>query len=290
MILFIIITELSFYRTNENFENITENIGNYLCSYFYHYVVSVLNKSDFNYNINSNSDIIKYLPTTISYNPEIYSQLKESGITSEMVKSVCDVCIWYCDDNWKIKMWEILKPTINQILDDALQKSGLKRTIHYPIIHFRCADTPFIKHPQYFFQNYKFFKAALDKLESKHVIIMANTKHDTGNEQQESCTTYAYKLRDYITSLGYQATIETRTNIEDFSDLFYAPAVISTGSSFSFMSGFFGNGIFITTEHCKENDKCNVKHEKFINGYNIKHSNIESYHDIDSVYSFLTSE
>jgi hypothetical protein len=288
IILIIIIVELSFLnKIQENFENIKENIGNYLCSYFYNYTLSIFDETDFIFNNESNSDIIKYLPSNIPYDPTLKMKFKEHNITKKMVEEVCDVCIWYCDENWKIDMWQILKPTIHSILDKAIKESGLKGSYTEPVIHFRCADTPFIKHEQYFFQNYKFFDKALEQLNEKNVLIMANTIHDTENKQQVACSEYANKLKDHIISLGYQCKIVSKTNVEDFADLFYSLAVISTGSSFSFMSGFFGDGIFITTEHCKDNQKCDVENEQFIKGYNISHNKVDSYYDLEHVSKLL---
>jgi hypothetical protein len=51
-----------------------------------------------------------------------------------------------------------MKPLINKILDETFQKCGLKKDVYNPIIHFRCADTPFIKGNGYHLQYYSFFK------------------------------------------------------------------------------------------------------------------------------------
>lgn len=119
------------------------------------------------------------------------------------------------------------------------------------------------------------------------MIIKSNSTHQSKNEEQKACYEYTNKLKEYLESIGYNCIIESKTNIEDFVDMFYAPLVISPGSSFSFMSGFFGNGKFISTEHCKEDDTCNNNDTIFITGYNIQHKQIDSYYDVDNVYSYL---
>lgn len=273
----------------EGFDNIPENIGNHLCDYFYKYILTVCDQKDFSHPVESSSDIIRHLPTFIPFNRELYQTLKEKGITSELVKTECSSCIWYCKKQWIFNMWNTLRPIIHKIIDDALKDSGLHVESKYPIIHFRCADTPFVKHPEYFFQKYAFFKTALDnyKDNNKRVILMSNSTHLSENKEQEACSKYTNMLKKYIQSIGYECTIQSKTNVEDFADLFYAPYVISTGSSFSFMAGFFGKGTFISTEHCSENDRCDVNANVFIKGFNIHHSKINSYYDTDIVETIL---
>lgn len=145
-------------KDTENFENIPEHIGNYLCEYFYYYILSTLNKEDYNSNKSSESVMLKYLPNKISYDEKIYNELVKNNISLEMVKEICDNCLWYCDKEWILTMWKIMKPYIHTIMKDAIIKSNLQTEVTSPIIHFRCADTPFSKHGQYFFQKYIFLK------------------------------------------------------------------------------------------------------------------------------------
>ena len=51
-----------------------------------------------------------------------------------------------------------MKDLIHKILDETLIKSNLKKQIDYPVIHFRCADTPFARHSKYHFQKYIMIK------------------------------------------------------------------------------------------------------------------------------------
>ena len=232
------------------------------------------------------------MPTFIPFNNDLFIEFNNKSITKEKLGSNCDVCLWYCKEEWILDLWKILKPKIHEILDNAFKQSGLYHIGTTPIIHFRCADTPFIKHPNYFFQKYDFFKTALENNNFTNsdntIILMSYTKHKSENEQQEACLQYTNKLQNYINSLGYNCIIQSKTDIEDFADLFYAPFVISTGSSFSFMSGFFGKGKFISTEHCEENTKCvNVDSSIFLQGYNINHSKIDSYYDINNVEKLI---
>ncbi|NDB84819.1 MAG: hypothetical protein EB127_19240 [Alphaproteobacteria bacterium] len=67
--------------------------------------------------------------------------------------------------------------------------------------------------------------------------------------------------------------------------------VITTGSSFAFMSGFFGNGVYISADFHKDS-KCSDCHWMTAK-YNINHEDVKSYYDIDEMrdkfFSFSSS-
>ena len=144
----------------ENFYNSPNQLGNTICSYFYDYAISVCNKEDFNCET-SDYKIIKDLPTYIPFNIDLYNKFQENDITIDMIQSICSVCLWHCDEEWIYNFWIILKPIVYEILNNAIIKSNIKNDIKYPIIHFRCADVPFVKHPQYYLQKYSFYSARL---------------------------------------------------------------------------------------------------------------------------------
>jgi hypothetical protein len=297
LLLFLILLLIFLFNKNNNkniiekFFNNPNQLGNTLCSYFYDYALSICNKQDFICKTDD-YDIIKYLPEQIPFDSNIYDQFQKNNINDELINTKCTMCLWHCDDQWIYNLWTILKPTINKILDNAIQKSNLKSNIKYPIIHFRCADIPFVKHNQYYLQKYSFFKDALEKVifndNDKTVIIMYYLNHLSDDNKISCCNKYLNNLVKYISDLGYNCILQSKSKFEDFSDLFNAPYVISTGGSFSFMSGFFGNGTFISTEHCEENNNCCKDCGNFLQNYNIHHKLIDSYYDVDNVEKHRT--
>ena len=279
-----------FIPTKESFENIPEDIGNYLSKYFYHYSVSVCKKTDFHYP-SSTHPLLKYLPETIPFDREKLVQFQAKGITLEKLTPIQGMSIWECNSDWILDLWMILKPMIQEMLQLAIHQSGLK-SVSKTIIHFRCADTPFIKQPMYYLQRYDFFKECLALHPDKKVTLMNCSTHRCGKENQEACAEYVRRLAAFLTSLGYEVETQCKTNGEDFADLFHAKMVISTGGSFSFMSGFFGKGIFLSTEHIPtdKTSRCEslACQRIFKKGHNIPHEQVESYHDVDQVYTLLT--
>lgn len=170
------------------------------------------------------------------------------------------------------------------------------KNVLYPVIHFRCADTPFIRHPRYHFQKYEFYKTALNKIKNDKnisydkVILLSCTSHNSNDKNKTCCNTYSNSLSSYLKYINYNSIIECKTYVEDFATLFYAPAVISIGSSYSFMSGFFGNGIFISGGHLEEIDdthKCTSCDDWLLTNYDIKHKNIDDYYDTYNVIAKL---
>ena len=69
--------------------------------------------------------------------------------------------------------------------------------------------------------------------------------------------------------------------------MFYAPAVISTISSFSFMSGYFGNGIYIQPSMMQNDNESCLDCNNPYKGYNIPHNKVSEYHNVDEVYKLL---
>jgi hypothetical protein len=247
---------------------------------------------DFHHSSNTNA-LFKYLPTMIPFDPTLYEQFREKQITLNWLSKILDVGLWECHDNRNMDLWEILKPTVHSILKSAIYQAGLTSKPQ-TIIHFRCADTPFVRHPNYQLQRYNFFKHCLEIInpKDKKVVLMNCSSHKATKKKQVSCSGYIEKLSSYLTSLGYHVEKQCKTNVQDFADMFQAKAVISTGGSFSFMSGFFGGGTFLSTEHTKDNDYrlCDTPKclDTFIKGYNIPHKKVKSYYDVDDVHTLLT--
>lgn len=288
--------------------NINKEIGNYLSTYFYYLGLSIIEQKDFKFKVD-NDAFIKHLPSFINYknniyynHTTIYNKLKQNGITLDFFKKITlPETIWFMYNNLYYKFWLCMKDIVYIILDNAFIKSNLKKTIEYPIIHFRCADTPFVRHSQYHFQKYEFYKEVLNKIYSeidkkyindKKIKILSCSFHKSDDVIKKSCKIYTNSLCDYLKSIDYETIVECNKNIEDFATLFYAPAVISIGSSFSFMSGFFGKGLFYSGGHIEEKDKkagCTMCNKWLINKYEIKHSMVDDYHDTDKVISLLKS-
>ena len=281
-------------KSKENYENIKIDIGNTLSDYYYKYFISILKKENFEYiseNVfNQNTEIkktnnfIDSFPKRINFNEEIFNKLKTRNINYEKYKDHMSVGFWISDSREKQIIHSIMKPYMNKIFDETYSKMNLNKNQEYPIIHFRCADTPFVKHTHYYFQKYDYFKNILKKYDYKKIIILSCTSHLSNEKNIESCNKYAEHLKAQLNI--YNPEIKCGTNVDDFVSMFYAPLVISTQSSFSFMSGYFGNGIYVEPNSMYMNKECSDCETEYKN-YNIPHNMVDDYHNIDEVYKLL---
>jgi len=285
-IAFIIIKEIKINSKNKNvesFENVTIHIGNVFSVYYYRYFMSILKKEDFHYE--NNETFINLFPKFIPFNEELFNKLNNINIKYENYINYEDVAFWTSDTKDKQNIHSIMKSYMNKIMNDTFVKNNLQKEVKYPIIHFRCADTPFVKHPQYYFQKYKYFKDSIDSLPNfNKIIILSCNSHLSSEENKNSCNQYVELLKEQLNE--YNPEIQCGTNVDDFISMFYAPAVISTQSSYSFMSGFFGNGKYIQPNFMNNNEECSTCETEY-KGYNIPHNIVNDYHNIDEVYKLL---
>ena len=280
----------------EGATNINSNIGNVLSQYFHHLIISILKKEDFNYTL-PDEDFLNRFPSYLPYTfDDVRVKLLENGIDKNYFETVqtLDVSTWCLKDNKSEKMWLIMKPLVQKIYDAAFNKTDVNTQVEYPVIHFRCADTPFVRHEQYHFQKYAFYKKALDNITKKikkydKVIISYCNTHLSDKQNQHKCDVYVNSLVDYLKSIGYDSILKCQTNLDDFAMMYYAPALISPGSSYSFMSGFFGRGLFISAGHQEENrPEFEGIGDWLYKGYNVMHSEVPDYYDSDKVIKILS--
>jgi hypothetical protein len=265
------------------------DIGNYLAVYCVYMASAFLQKRHFRFTY-INKPFLKNLPLYIKFNKDIYYKLIKEDLTYIKLNVMRKASYWIINSNKREKFWLIMKPLMKEIIDKTLKKSGLYEKGLYPVIHFRCSDVPFIKSMWYKLQKYTFYKNSLEDIKRKSginydtVILLTSSVHRSNNKNREACEIYTQSLKEYIESIGYKVIIQSKSADQDFATLFYAPAVISSGSSFSFMSGFFSDGLFISEGHKSTCGNCS---EWLLHGYSIDHKNVKSYHDTDKVILLL---
>jgi hypothetical protein len=260
--------------------------------------LAFLHGKNFQTNIEKSGDMFtNYLPNKVMLDKSIQDAFISVGITHESLQTELNIIDGKCYSAWSVlskqteTFWTIMKPVINRIYKNALEKSNLKKVIDAPVIHYRCSDSPINKIIYYHFQKYAFFKDGLDNIQKKTgkkynklYVCYCNSHYSSGNV----CDTYSESFTKYLESLGYEVIIKCQSLNEDFATMFYAPALISTCSSLSFMAGYFSDGVFINSmydEH--KNRQCDECGDWYLKGYSLKHSEVEDYHDSEKVISML---
>jgi hypothetical protein len=303
LLLFILITSwLYVYFINTVDEGIGSHrvtIGNYLSEYYYQYVCSILEQKDFKFKCtfeeNSVYSFLRYLPDNIIFDKSIYDAFSKNGITMDYLKQSPDffnVAFWYLNQEKQITLANIMKPQMNKIIDAALKSEGLYKKVSVPVIHFRCADTPFIRQGHYKFQKYKFFTEILRRYpECYEIILLSYTKHNTGNNEQDACAEYANSLKTHLEKNGYKVTVKSDSDVEDFATIFYSPVIISTSTSFSAMSGLFSDGDYYQTfPSTYITNNTDTRMFMYPNSYDLKHEDVPDYYDVPNVIKLLKSE
>ena len=281
------------------------NIGNFLAEYFYLMGLDFLDKKDFQTEKINDDIFIRKIPSHVKFRDDIYTSMTNSGLSKQIVLDSFakfdngqPTSSWVIIDKIHETFWNCMRPIIHSTISNAFAEENINPISNIPVIHFRCSDVPFERNPNYGFQKYKFFIDALNTIHKKankkygdvH-ISYCNThlKNDNG-----TCDIYVDSLKQYLEKNGYRVNINCQSNIMDFATMFFSPAVISTSSSFSFMSGFFSNGIFISEGHTftlgKETDQrsCGEDCKSWLfSGYTLKHSYVKDYYDTATVIKLL---
>lgn len=276
--IFIIFYTLSFKNKKIFLKETENNIGNIICKYFYLMGRSWYNRETFvwkEFKENFNNDFYKNLPDKVD--PPANIDLPDFDYNKIFPNHDIE-STWCCNEPIVLEFWTKMKPYIHKILDDTLKKSDLYTYQKNPIIHFRCSDVPFNKHFHYHFQKYSFFKNALKN--ENEVDILSCNDHLSNENNKKACGEYIKLLSKELNDI--KVNLKCRHYFEDFAAMFYAPKVISTGSSMSFFAGFFGKGDFITGGHFVEGFE--TEENKKIN---ILHSEVSDYHNINEVHEKL---
>lgn len=291
IIIFSIITASLLLYTNQKptiYPNIHVNIGNFFCVYFFNMGKSFVKGNDY-----ITSSTLDILPKKVILNNTIREQLVQNNFTleeldNEALKHTPEGMWFICNDR-RFLFWKIMKPQVHDILT---------RVLHYPkthenvIIHFRCSDVPFQRHHKYMLQRFAYFDDILKRINVNHrnIIIVSCNDYRANHQQQTMCKSIIERLRTHLTKSGYYVQTRCSSILDDFAFMFSATAVISTGGSFSFMSGFFGATRFFSEGHYRDgNENCTICSDWLVSGYSIPHSNISNYFDKEDVFNKLLS-
>ena len=292
------------------------SFGNKLIDYFAKMGFAFASGKDFQYELPfylDNKDgifILQNLPNSISINNELrkcFKNIHLHRVLGDNYHFAGDYAnLWELTNNDRLHFWSCVNPIannlINQILPSFYEKivNNVNSLGKHPIIHFRCSDVPFIRHYFYHFQRYAFFIDSLKELAEKgvdvsKVYLMVSFSHEGSEKNNTTSVIYIQSLKQFLEENNYVVEIISQDVASDFAALFYAPAVISTCSSFSFTAGYFGNGIFITEGHYNEDFESGSVTESpcyapFIKkGYSVNHNQILDYYDTDAVINILKS-
>ena len=289
------------FQTLDYFQwNTDKSIGNCFSRYFGSMGLSFFNGKDFFAEDSFKKDpYLQNLPMFVPLQTNIQTQLQMANFNPKDL-SVIPNSYWVIENHRAEKFWLIMKPLVTQMISTFLKSHDINLTIKTPVIHFRCSDVPFIRNSHYHFVRYSFFNDCLIEAERQlnkkfdSLLLLSCHHHKSNPVYREKCNKYEASLMQYLRNLGYQVNVQCNSNIYDFAVMFYAPVVLSPSSSFSFMSGFFGNGLFYSEGHFTEQKNnpnknyVSLKSSDWLKtGYSIRHCDVIDYEDTVTVIEKL---
>lgn len=261
------------------------NIGNKLAVYFFRMGLAWSKNETFVWNgEDAETDFFKHLPRSVPPPPS-----DEIIIPDPEYKELHVTGVWRINTHRLKMFWDSMKPYVHKYTHEALVKSNFfekRKEELLPVIHFRCSDFPFDRCSEAHFQKYSFFKNVLKSRNIHKVKLITCNRWNSDRAKEDACKTYFDLLVDELSPYAKIYPVFCRDVLEDFAEMFYAPLVISTGSSMSFMAGYFGNGQLITGGHVDEsypNDECLICD----GSYDLFHRDVENYYDTEKVHQQL---
>jgi hypothetical protein len=219
----------------------------------------------FNYHIKKNLNFENEIDNNFEYRRHfmnLFNSFKNQKFTQKQLnlfpKDIAYDAIWNINKHNTKIYWDNIKVQVNASLKTFTKNIEIQELENYPILHFRCSDVPFVKHNDYHFSKYKFYKWCDNKLKNKYKkwYIMWDNSHLSNNDYKEWSSIYFNDLKHYLENDLHLEIIHIKKNnqYEDFKLLYNAPVVIQggCGGSFSFFGGYFNNRFLYTNEN--END------------------------------------
>lgn len=134
-----------------------------------------------------------------------------------------------------LHFWQNLRP----LMQDIYAKTLPNNTTPYPVVHFRCSDSPFNKHFQYHIPTRASVEwmAQLIKNRGYDKVILLNCNAHRSLDQN-SCAKYTDYYRRIFTSAGLGVQMQCSSIFNDFAAMVRSPLLVSLNqSSFSFLAG-----------------------------------------------------
>ncbi|MCP5509360.1 MAG: hypothetical protein H7A39_02990 [Chlamydiales bacterium] len=198
---------------------------------------------------------------------------------------------------------DILRETGQAMIPQALEELNLKPKIDMPVIHYRLSDVPFCRQMSHHLQYYAFYDRALDNLKKQgmdvsKVLIIYTFKNGYYKELKISHDKfidinkkYLNDFIEYLNGKGHQVTVQSKSVLEDFATMVFAPALIGSESVFSLFAGLANKEIFISPligeEHRNRFGPSHNCPAFMLPIQPLLHSKVINYYDCEDVFAKL---
>lgn len=131
--------------------------------------------------------------------------------------------------------WQTVRPMVRKLYETNAEMKSVK----YPVVHFRCSDSPFNKHNQYHMTKSSSVRWMAEQIKNKgydEIILLSCNSHRSLD--YDSCASYIQYYSDLFIESGIKVNQQCESIYEDFFTMVYSPLLVSlNASSFSFMAG-----------------------------------------------------
>lgn len=202
------------------------------------------------------SIVIFFILNRSSNNDDLFSGSVGNNIIE---KTTGKVSLWNplhsnTSENYS-KLWNDKKLEVKDILKNLNPNETYNKTA---VVHFRCSDVPFSKHPEYTLlpkEYYKFVSDEIMKRDVENIVIITCNTH-LSHPLSYKCSEYSLTIKNWLEDYtNLDTSIDNSCqNVKETYEIFLgSKMLISTGGSFSFVPGITKDSDFISPSLLGEN-------------------------------------
>lgn len=277
-----------------------DNIGNKLQEYYgnmynkfsqedgtaYHYL-------PLTFGTGLSESVLTYLPQKTKRPPGFINSQKDH----EALKNIGGH-LWELSDVGDF--WLTMAPIMQRQLDAILLPLFPLCSLNRIVIHFRCSDEPFQRHPSYCFAKYSFWKESIEKFlgmvatsgsPNPSIKILWAFGHRSNTHNKRAATIYKDSLIEFLKkSFPFLAvSMDSGSALQDFQEMRCARFLVAPPSSYSFLAAVSGHqdmAIIMRSPFTKSAPLL-PKHIISVDNSSVSHDLVKDYEDTATVISLL---
>jgi len=265
------------------------NIGNQVLVYIRHSILKAIDKPS-----NTPGFAIEGFPEFTNLTLEevkTFQEMPNEVWEIHPIESMWSYTAW--PDNVKkyyMIYWRTCGPILRRLFDQVLPKVK-PQTV--PIVHFRCSDIPFNRHPFYHLPTNDMVEWTCKIIKERgynSVVFLHCNKHLANTGDKKHCERFFEHYINIYKKNNITVSFQCKSILEDFASMVYSPLLVSLNeSSFAFVAGMTkdpanfvsGNNIRETQE--SSNGYLETKDVDWI--YYLKppilHKDVKDYHKLE---------
>ena len=165
------------------------------------------------------------------------------------------------------------------------------------VVHFRCSDTPFLRHASYEFAKYKFYlhhirEFLMVERPPAEITILTNKNHVLDEKFSAVIEKYKQHLVEILAENFPGKNVSIRDNgsvLGDFQKMRKCRFLLAPSSSYSFCAALSGSqerAVLMKPRHLKDGPLLPT-HMEYVESCSVHHELVNDYNDFDAVKALL---